>query len=74
MLVKHLMNHTSGLTYGFMNSNPVDAQYREEAIEFQSRSESLADITKKIGVHPLAVPAWEPVELFRCDRCARTTG
>ena len=53
MLVKHLMNHTSGLTYGFMNSNPVDAQYREQAIEFQSRSESLADITRRLASIPL---------------------
>ena len=53
MLVKHLMNHTSGLTYGFMNSNPVDAQYREQAIEFQSRTESLADITKRLASIPL---------------------
>ena len=53
MLVKHLMNHTSGLTYGFMNSNPVDAQYREEAIEFQSRSRVLADITKRLASIPL---------------------
>ena len=30
MLVKQLMSHTSGLTYHFMNSTPVDAQYREQ--------------------------------------------
>ena len=53
ILVKQLMNHTSGLTYGFMNSNPVDAQYREQAIEFQSRTESLADITKRLASIPL---------------------
>lgn len=29
MSVKHLMTHTSGLTYGFMRANAVDAEYRE---------------------------------------------
>ena len=36
MQIRHLMNHTSGLTYGFMNTTPVDAQYRDREIEFQS--------------------------------------
>ncbi len=27
--VRHLMTHTSGLTYGFMQTNVVDARYRE---------------------------------------------
>ncbi len=53
MLVRHLMNHTSGLTYGFMNSNPVDACYRERNIEFQSRTESLADIVQRLAQIPL---------------------
>ena len=28
MTIKHLLTHTSGLTYGFMNQHPVDALYR----------------------------------------------
>ena len=53
MQVRHLMSHTSGLTYGFMNTTPVDALYRERSIEFQSRKESLADIVKRVAQIPL---------------------
>ena len=53
MLVKQLMSHTSGLTYHFMRSTPVDAQYREQAIEFQSHSESLAQVTRRLASIPL---------------------
>ena len=53
MLVKQLMSHTSGLTYHFMHSTPVDAQYREQAIEFQSHSESLAQVTRRLASIPL---------------------
>ena len=53
MLVKQLMSHTSGLTYHFMHSTPVDAQYREQAIEFQSHSESLAQMTRRLASIPL---------------------
>lgn len=30
----HLLSHTSGLTYGFMNAHPVDALYRERGFDF----------------------------------------
>lgn len=53
MRVRQLMNHTSGLTYGFMNSTPVDAQYRKAAIEFQSRTETLAEVVKRLANIPL---------------------
>jgi CubicO group peptidase (beta-lactamase class C family) len=33
MLVWHLLTHTSGLTYGFHNSHPVDAMYRAAGFE-----------------------------------------
>ena len=33
MTIKHLMTHTSGLTYGFMNNHPVDELYREMRLE-----------------------------------------
>ena len=32
MIVKDLLMHTSGLTYGFMHSHPVDAIYRKRRI------------------------------------------
>jgi len=30
----HLLTHTSGLTYGFMNAHPVDALYRAHGFDF----------------------------------------
>ena len=30
----HLLSHTSGLTYGFMQTHPVDALYRQAGFEF----------------------------------------
>ncbi|MGW3100769.1 serine hydrolase domain-containing protein [Streptomyces sp. NPDC001100] len=33
MLVRHLMTHTSGLTFAFYHSHPVDALYREAGLE-----------------------------------------
>ena len=32
MTLKHLLTHTSGLTYGFMQNHPVDALYREKQV------------------------------------------
>lgn len=34
----HLLTHTSGLTYGFMNAHPVDALYRAHGFDFDSPS------------------------------------
>ncbi len=34
MRLWHLFTHTSGLTYGFMRSHPVDALYREAGFDF----------------------------------------
>ena len=53
MLVKHLMSHTSGLTYGFMNSNVVDGEYRSEDIEFINFQYSLAEIVTRLAKIPL---------------------
>ena len=47
MMVKDLLMHTSGLTYGFMHSHPVDAIYRERGIgdgDLQAMVDALADI------------------------------
>ena len=39
---RDLLSHTSGLTYGFMESNPVDALYRSKnGIDFQTATTSL---------------------------------
>ena len=50
MTIKHLLTHTSGLTYGFMESHPVDALYRERQVgggpgrTLDDMIEGLADI------------------------------
>jgi CubicO group peptidase (beta-lactamase class C family) len=51
MTVKHLMTHTSGLTYGFMRTNAVDARYRE-LIE-ANESMTLEEWTEKVATIPL---------------------
>jgi CubicO group peptidase (beta-lactamase class C family) len=57
--VRHLMTHTSGLTYGFMQANPVDARYRELKLE---RPTDAADL-ESTDHHPLDLPARQPMEL-----------
>lgn len=50
MTIKHLLMHTSGLTYGFMQNHPVDEMYRERKVSggegrtLNDMVESLADI------------------------------
>lgn len=51
--VKQLMNHTSGLTYEFMQSSPVDAHYRECGINFQGTKNSLEEMVKRLADAPL---------------------
>ena len=53
MLVRHLMTHTSGLTYGFMQTNAVDESYRKERIEFQGNRETLAETVGRLAEIPL---------------------
>ncbi len=52
--VQHLLSHTSGLTYGFMRSHPVDARYRNAGLdEFASTDASLAEMSQKWAAQPL---------------------
>ena len=53
MTVRHLMTHTSGLTYGFMQSNVVDAAYREADLEIPGGGGTLEDIVERIAEIPL---------------------
>ena len=53
MTVRHLMTHTSGLTYGFMRSNPVDARYREVDLEFPGAADNLAEFVELLAGIPL---------------------
>ena len=49
MTIKHLLTHTSGLTYGFMNQHPVDALYRRA----QLQSGTLQEMVEKLAKLPL---------------------
>lgn len=53
LTIRHLMTHTSGLTYGFMRDNVVDAQYRAEGIEFPGEDGSLAELVSRLARIPL---------------------
>jgi len=53
MTVRHLMIHTSGLTYGFMQSSVVDNAYREAGIEFPGAGGTLADWVTRLASLPL---------------------
>jgi CubicO group peptidase (beta-lactamase class C family) len=50
---RDLLTHTSGLTYGFMESSPVDAMYRDGGVDFQTSDSSLADVVEKAARMPL---------------------
>jgi CubicO group peptidase (beta-lactamase class C family) len=52
MTVKQLMTHTSGLTYGFMNSNVIDQAYRERGFEAR-HGDSLETWVNKLAEVPL---------------------
>jgi CubicO group peptidase (beta-lactamase class C family) len=51
---RDLLTHTSGLTYGFMESNPVDALYRaKDGVDFQTATSSLKDVVERLATFPL---------------------
>src|SRR5215467_13947932 len=52
---RDLLTHTSGLTYGFMESTPVDALYRSKdgGVDFQTSETSLAAVVDKLATFPL---------------------
>lgn len=51
--VGQLFTHTAGFTYGFMETTPVDAFYREHKIGFESRRTNLAEMTTRLAGAPL---------------------
>lgn len=51
--IHHLLTHTSGLTYGFMQANPVDARYRELKIELPTDAADLAEWVERAATIPL---------------------
>ena len=57
---RDLLTHTSGLTYGFMEATPVDAQYRERGVDFQTSDKSLAEVVEiAAGIPLIAQPGAE---------------
>ncbi len=50
---RDLLTHTSGLTYGFMEATPVDAQYRERGVDFQTSDKSLGEVVEIAADIPL---------------------
>jgi CubicO group peptidase (beta-lactamase class C family) len=52
---RDLLTHTSGLTYGFMEANPVDALYRakEGGVDFQTADTNLKDLVERLATFPL---------------------
>ena len=50
---RDLLTHTSGLTYGFMESTPVDAVYRDQKIDFGTATASLAEVVERLAAVPL---------------------
>ena len=50
---RHLLTHTSGLTYGFLNATPVDAMYRASKVEFNPGRGSLAAMVDRLATMPL---------------------
>jgi CubicO group peptidase (beta-lactamase class C family) len=54
MIIKDLLTHTSGLTYDFMRSHPVDALYRARGgIGGAAGTESLEEVIATLGELPL---------------------
>ncbi len=50
---RDLLTHTAGLTYGFMESGPVDAMYRDRGVDFQTAEASLAEVVERAAALPL---------------------
>ncbi len=50
---RDLLTHTSGLTYGFMQSNPVDALYREHKFDRLGHGLTLAEFAVEVAALPL---------------------
>jgi CubicO group peptidase (beta-lactamase class C family) len=53
MRIRDLLTHTSGLTYGFMESHPVDGLYRRHRVKETNGVETLHSMVKKLESIPL---------------------
>jgi CubicO group peptidase (beta-lactamase class C family) len=51
---RDLLTHTSGLTYGMMEANAVDALYRaKDGVDFQTSTATLKEVVEKAASFPL---------------------
>lgn len=62
MTIKHLLTHTAGLTYGFMNNHPIDSLYRRRGVEGGGSSYTLEDMMEHLSGIPLL---YDPGTLWR---------
>jgi CubicO group peptidase (beta-lactamase class C family) len=53
MTIHHLMNHTSGLTYGAFDSGPVGRAMRNAKIDFGDPKETLEELVNRLTEIPL---------------------
>ena len=71
---RDLLTHTSGLTYGFMESNPVDALYRgprPRASTSRLAKTSLKEVwSRRLATFPLIAQPGKAWNYSRLDRCA----
>ncbi|MES9525546.1 serine hydrolase domain-containing protein [Streptomyces capoamus] len=49
ILVRHLLTHTAGLTFGFYHRHPVDALYREAGLEYSVPPDK--DLAETVGLY-----------------------
>ena len=69
---RDLLSHTSGLTYGMMETNAVDALYRakEGGVDFQTSTATLKEVVENAATPPADRPAGQGLELQHLDRRA----
>ena len=68
--IRHLLTHTSGISYGLYQDTPIDNMYREERIN--DADSNLQEVVEKIRRISPAPPAGRQVEIQYGDHCAGT--
>ena len=73
MQIKHLLTHTSGLTYDFLQMHPVDRLYRKRGLEgLRMNTHTLAEFSQELGKMPLVFePGTRWNYSFGTDICGR---
>jgi len=62
IMIRHLMTHTAGFTYGFADPGPIGEAYREHDVNFHPRDEDLASVVARAAQLPLC---FEPGSQWR---------